>query len=153
MQITSASVDCVVEINRLIARSKAYWPWAPGYLAAALPLMAVTPEYIEGALCLEVRDGAALAGFASVVEAPDRRLLDNLWVDPDHIGRGLGRFACEHIFEIARRSRWRELVTLPDPPAEGFYLRMGFQDTGERVPSRIPGGPVFSTFRRRFDHP
>lgn len=38
---------------------------------------------------------------------------------------------------------------LPDPPSEGFYLRMGFEDSGKRVPSRVPGGPLFSVYRLR----
>ena len=153
MEITRAAEDHLEDINRLIARSKAHWDWAPEYLAAALPLMVVTPAYLRENICLEVSVGEGVVGFVSVVEAPDRRLLDNLWIEPEHIGKGIGRFACEHLFDLARSRLWIDLTTLPDPPAEGFYRRMGFCDTGERVESRVPGGPVFSVFKREFDVP
>jgi hypothetical protein len=35
------------------------------------------------------------------------------------------------------------LWVVSDAPAEGFYRKVGFVDTGERV----PGGPVFSVYR------
>jgi hypothetical protein len=38
---------------------------------------------------------------------------------------------------------------MPDPPAEGFYKHLGFVDTGERVLSRVPDGPLFSVYRLR----
>ena len=47
------------------------------------------------------------------------------------------------------RQSCRRQRSLPDPPAEGFYLRLGFVGTGERVPSRVPGGPLFSVYRLR----
>jgi GNAT superfamily N-acetyltransferase len=151
MRIASVGQQPTHDINALIARSKAYWDWPPGYLAAALPLMEITPSYLRDNLCFEIFDADALVGFVSLVQKPDRRILDNLWIDPSHIGRGFGRFACEHIFDLARQKAWTDLTTLPDPPAEEFYRRMGFEDTGERTPSRVPGGPVFSVFKKIFD--
>lgn len=74
-------------------------------------------------------------------------VLDNLWVTPERIGQGIGRQACEYLFRLARERGWTPLWVLPDPYAEGFYVKLGFSDTGERVPSRVPGGPVFSWFR------
>jgi predicted N-acetyltransferase YhbS len=76
-----------------------------------------------------------------------RVLLDNLWVTPDLIGNGIGRRVCEHVFRLAREQGWTQLWVLPDPPAEGFYLKTGFFDTGERVSSRMPGGPLFFVYR------
>src|SRR5581483_12437588 len=85
--------------------------------------------------------------FISVVESDARVVLDNLWVRPELIGRGIGRRACEHVFRLVRKRGWTQLWVVPDPPAEGFYVKAGFSDTGERVPSRVPGGPAFSTYR------
>jgi len=47
------------------------------------------------------------------------------------------------------RQRRRRQRSLPDPPAEGFYSLLGFVGTGEQVPSRVPGGPLFSVYRLR----
>src|SRR5438876_9105853 len=82
-----------------------------------------------------------LAGYGGVVAAPG---------SPYAGMEGVGRRACEHVFRLAREHHWTELWVVPDHPAIGFYEKMGFSDTGERVPSRVPGGPVFSVYRIHF---
>jgi GNAT superfamily N-acetyltransferase len=144
-RIVSARAESLDRINRLIARSKSYWAWPNGYLEQALPLHRVTPAYLRANRCFEALDRSdVLLAFASVLESDDRVIIDNLWVAPEHIRCGIGKAMCEHLFRLARQTGWPQLWVLPDPPAEGFYFRMGFSHTGERVPSRIAGGPVFS---------
>ena len=93
-----------------------------------------------------------LAAFAVAISGA-RVLLDHLWVWPDLIGKGVGRQACEHVFRLAREHHWMDLWVIPDPPAVGFYEKTGFSDTGERVSSRVPGGPVFSVYRIALSEP
>lgn len=146
--IASASPARLAEINDVIARSKAYWPWPEHYLAAALPLMRISAEYLTENPCAVAvdSDGAVLA-FGSLASVGERTYIDHLWVRPDRIGMGIGPGLCDWLFDCARNRDLDELWVLPDPPAEGFYLKLGFTDTGERVPSRVPGGPVFSALR------
>jgi len=35
-----------------------------------------------------------------------RVVLDNLWVTPEQIGKGIGRRACERVFQLAREQGW-----------------------------------------------
>jgi GNAT superfamily N-acetyltransferase len=150
IRIIRAREESVSDINGLIARSKAYWKWPEGYLDQALPLHRLSPAYMRINHCFEVLDAHdRLVAFVSVAVSDSRVVLDNLWVMPELIGNGVGRQACEHVFRLARERGWTELWVLPDPPAEGFYVKAGFSDTGERVPSRVAGGPVFSTYRIR----
>ena len=137
-----ASLD---DVNRLIAHSKAYWDWPEEYLSRAIPLHQVTSSYLSANRCFEVvTQHGALAAFLSLIESEGRVTIDNLWVAPAHIRRGIGTRALHFVFDLARAQDWPQLWVLPDPPAEGFYRAFGFADTGERVPSRVPGGPVFS---------
>jgi ribosomal protein S18 acetylase RimI-like enzyme len=85
--------------------------------------------------------------FLSVAERDGRVSIDNLWVAPEHIRRGIGTAAVRFIVALARAAGWSHLWVLPDPPAEGFYRALRFSDTGERVPSRVSAGPVFSVYR------
>ncbi len=148
IHIVRAREESLGDINALIARSKAHWNWPEGYLEAALPLQAVTLAYLRGNHCFEVLDEReTTVGFFAAVASGTRVVLDHLWVTPELIGHGIGRQACEHVFRLARQQGWLELWVLPDPPAEGFYGKVGFSDTGERVASRVPGGPVFSVYR------
>jgi GNAT superfamily N-acetyltransferase len=146
-RIIPARESSLVKVNRLIARSKAYWAWPDGYLDRALPLLEITTTYLRGNRCFEiVSDSGHLLAFVSVVQIDVRVVIDNLWVTPEHIGQGIGRMACDHVFRLARECGWPRLWVLPDPPAEGFYRAVGFSDTGERVPSRVSGGPIFSVY-------
>jgi GNAT superfamily N-acetyltransferase len=148
MRIIPAREESLSGINALIAISKAYWSWPADYLKKALPLHVVDPAYLRTNYCFEVLGAQdELVAFFAVVASDTRVILDNLWVTPELIGMGIGRRACKHIFRLACEHRWTELWVLPDPPAEGFYLKAGFSDTGERVPSRVSGGPVFSVYR------
>ncbi len=152
IKIVRAREENLASINALIARSKSHWDWPEDYLREALPVLRLTPDTLRGKHCFEVLAAhGELVAFVSVKESPEKVLLDDLWVVPEVIGHGVGRQACEHVFQLARQRGWRELWVLPDPYSEGFYVKVGFSDTGERVPSRVPSGPMFSVYRIRFD--
>jgi GNAT superfamily N-acetyltransferase len=156
-----AATDCSVrrareenlgEINRVIAASKSHWDYPAAYLEAALPLLTIDAPYLAQRLCFEVVDEhATVVCFFAVAEDGGEHLLDHLWVRPDRLGQGIGRLACEHVFSLARRHGWPALLVLPDPPAQGFYRKMGFQDTGRRVNSRVQDGPSFSVLEKHFE--
>ena len=148
VRIIPAREESLARINDLIVRSRSYWNWPADYLKKALPLHEIEPSYLRHNRCFELLNmNDELAAFLAVAISDTKVVLDNLWVRPDLIGKGVGRRACEHVFRLAREHDWTELWVIPDAPAEGFYKKMGFSDTGERVPSRVPGGPVFSVYR------
>jgi GNAT superfamily N-acetyltransferase len=154
IRIVGAREQSLTEINALIARSKAHWSWPDGYLERALPFHTISSAYLRDNHCFEGLDAHDnLIAFFSVMVSDARVVLDNLWVTPEQIGQGIGRQACEHVFRLARNRGWTELWVLPDPPAGGFYVKMGFSNTGEGVPSRVPGGPMFSTYRIQVSKP
>src|SRR5437867_1632805 len=154
VRIIPAREESLARINDLIARSKSYSNWPADYLKKALPLHEIEPSYLRRNQCFELLDvNDQLAAFLAVAVSDTRVVLENLWVRPDLIGKGVGRRACEHALQLAREYGWRDLWVIPDPPAEGFYKKMGFSDTGERVPSRVPGGPLFSVYRIRLSEP
>lgn len=150
IRVVGARERSLAEINGLIMRAKSHWAWPKGYLEHALPLHTLTPAYLHANHCFEVLAAEdELIGFVAVVTSGPRVVLDNLWVTPDRIGQGIGRYVCDFVFRLAREQGWQELWVLPDPPSEGFYRKAGFVDTGERVPSRVPVGPMFSVYRIR----
>jgi GNAT superfamily N-acetyltransferase len=151
VRIIPARRESLAWINDLIVRSKSSaWTWPAGYLERALPLHKIEPSYLRSNHCFELLDvNDQLAAFLAVAIHDARVVLDNLWVRPDLIGKGVGRRACEHVCQLAHEYGWTDVWVIPDPPAVGFYKKMGFADTGERVPSRVPGGPEFCVYRLR----
>ncbi|MEJ0005895.1 MAG: GNAT family N-acetyltransferase [Steroidobacteraceae bacterium] len=150
LKIVRTTEASLPSVNSLIASSKAHWTWPIDYLERALVLHVLNADYLrknDAFNVLGLRN--ELVGFFSLLVSDGRIMLDNLWVIPDQIGHGVGRRACQYVFELARERGQKEVWVLPDPPAEGFYLRLGFTDTGERVQSRVPGGPIFCLYRRQ----
>jgi hypothetical protein len=111
----------------------------------------VNREYLVEHLCFEIHVDQKFVGFFAIIEKCGEKYLDHLWIAPDILRQGIGRLACRFINDLAQKQGWRELLTYPDPPAEGFYLRQGFHDTGIRLPSRYEDGPIFSVFKKSFD--
>src|SRR5258706_13899739 len=136
MEISQAILGRLGDYCDLVARSKSHWHWPPGYLDEALPLMMPTRDYLARNASYELTDGM-LSGFGSLVADDGRIILDNLWIDPANFGRGYGRCLCEHLIEVAREQQFANLLVYPDPPANPFYARLGFVETGNIVQSRV----------------
>lgn len=69
-------------------------------------------------------DGAAI-GWGALIMRGEIGWLEDLWVDPPWIGRGVGRLLFEHVAERARGLGARRLEWEAEPNAAGFYRRMG----------------------------
>lgn len=93
--IVTAQEASLEDLNRLIARSKAYWDWPEEYLSRAIPLHRITPPYLRSNRCFElVTKHGELLGFLLITEGNGRVVIDNLWIEPEHIGRGIGSRQC-----------------------------------------------------------
>ena len=134
--------DCQF-LSELAFRSKSHWPYSNEYLAASPPLIAIHEQYLKTA---EVQIGRAndeVFGFFGLCFEPDYVLLDHFWIEPKYMGLGLGRRMFHEVQKaVFQRSGNSRIRIYSDPPAEGFYLKMGATKIGEK-PSRILGGPVF----------
>ena len=142
-----ASCDHLPMINSLIRAAKLHWNYPIVYLSQALKIMQIDETYLSENLCFEIHDSGKVVGFSSVMEKKGDMYLDHLWIHPESHKSGFGRMACERIFEIGKNQGWRQLFVLPDPPAVGFYKRLGFLETNIEVPSRIEGGPTFNLLK------
>lgn len=69
-------------------------------------------------------DGAPV-GWASLIPRGEVGWLEDLWIDPPWIGRGVGRLLFEHVAGRAREFGARRLEWEAEPNAHGFYERMG----------------------------
>jgi GNAT superfamily N-acetyltransferase len=64
-------------------------------------------------------------GWAALIPRGELGWLEDLWVDPPWIGRGVGRLLFEHVAGRARELGARRLEWEAEPNATGFYERMG----------------------------
>jgi GNAT superfamily N-acetyltransferase len=64
-------------------------------------------------------------GWGSLIVRGGVGWLEDLWIDPPWIGRGIGRLLFERVADGARALGARRLEWEAEPNARGFYERMG----------------------------
>jgi N-acetylglutamate synthase-like GNAT family acetyltransferase len=94
----------------------------------------------EGRARVAVGRQGTLLGFSVIAPVePGVCELDDLFVDPDLMGRRMGAALVEDVAARAREAGDRELAVTANPDAIGFYERVGFA-RGESVPTQFRPG-------------
>ncbi len=126
-------------LSDLAFRSKAHWGYDAAFMHACKAELRVTPADIASA-CLFVydEDGRALAFYRLDMEDPAADI-GLFFVEPEALGRGVGRAMWRHLVEQARASGATKITIVSDPNAEGFYRRMGAERVGTAPSVSIRG--------------
>jgi GNAT superfamily N-acetyltransferase len=74
-------------------------------------------------------------GWAALIPRGDVVWLDDMWVMPEWIGKGVGSLLFRHAVERARAVGGRTLEWEAEPNAVGFYERMGGRYLRDSEPS------------------
>jgi ribosomal protein S18 acetylase RimI-like enzyme len=125
MRIRRAGPADEPRIREIAAQSKGYWGYDEERLREWATRLDLTRE-----IWLAEEDGEPIGWLALLPPEDGVVELDDLWVDPAAIGRGVGtelfRFACDR----ARERGGRALRCEAEPNAVGFYERMGAATIG-----------------------
>jgi ribosomal protein S18 acetylase RimI-like enzyme len=126
------------ELTRLAHAAKRYWRYPEKLIRLWKHDLTVTPDFIAGQPVFCAVRGARVVGFYALSESRGACELEHLWVDPAHMGAGVGRLLVTHLVKRLRAMGVTRLHIASDPNAEGFYRKMGARRVGE-VPSRPAG--------------
>jgi len=141
MNDTSIRRAVAADAERLTAiahAAKRHWGYADELIELWRPDLTITPAVLaDDLVCCAVR-GAEIVGFYALSRADTTFVLEHMWVDPPHIGRGHGAQLFVHALDTARAQGGRVLRIAADPHAENFYQRLGAVRVGEE-PSTPPG--------------
>lgn len=127
--------------TELALAAKVAWGYDAAQLASWRPLLAVSPQQLSERPAYVAQGQSARLGFYTLQPAAGRFELDNLWVEPAWMQRGIGRLLLAPAVRVARRHGATELHIDADPNAEPFYLRCGAKRRGT-VPAPIAGQPT-----------
>lgn len=137
MSIRSATSHEAPALGDLAFRSKAYWGYSDEFMAACKDDLQVTPEDCDAGLVHVATDGDTITGYYRISGEDQQGKLDDLFVDPDYIGRGVGKELLTEAITHARALGYAALEIHSDPNAEAFYLHMGALRIGA-----IPSGSI-----------
>lgn len=111
--------------------------------------LTINGEYIEQNEVYSALLAGQIVGYYSLIELEKEQVLsgvvlekgfwlEHMFVEPAHIGQGIGQAMVLLLLKLCKKKAIRRLAVLADPHARGFYEKMGFIYLQE-IPSTIPG--------------
>jgi GNAT superfamily N-acetyltransferase len=127
-------------LTDLQRRASMHWEAYREQLVAHPDAVELPVHQIQAGLVRVAEVGTEVVGFAVLLE-PERGAceLDGLFVEPAHMGAGVGRALVEDAMRIARGRGATAIEVVANPEAVAFYHRLGFTGA-EQVPTRF--GPA-----------
>ena len=131
MRIRDAHEREAPALEALQRRSSGVWEEHREQLAAHPDAIEVPQHFIDNGWTRVAESGHdAPVGFSVVIPGPDGAYeLDGLFVEPDHMRRGIGRSLVEDACERARKAGAHRLEVTAGP-AQVFYEKLGFGIVG-----------------------
>ncbi len=125
MSIVRARLEHADILTQITIAAKRHWNYPEHWIQFWLPALTISPEYIS-------RNGTWLAtlsdapvAYYSLRQEDNELWLDNLWVLPEHMGKGIGKILFNHALERSQEYGTSVLKIEADPNAESFYEHMG----------------------------
>ncbi|MFB6810613.1 GNAT family N-acetyltransferase [Streptomyces sp. NPDC056387] len=127
VKLRAAGAGEAEALTALVLRSKAHWGYDEPFMASCAPELRIRSGEVAGRRIVVAEDpsGGRVLGLASLEGAPPVARLGLLFVEPDVIGRGVGRRLYRDALRRAAELGFRRLLIDSDPHAAGFYRAMG----------------------------
>ena len=143
ISIRNAVPENLEPINQLLRLSKAHWGHDKEFLDRFMQKLGITKSFMDKHTIKLFYVDNDLAGFFNFSIKDDGSFeLDNFFLHPDYIGKGIGRELWAACCKEARNQGKDEFIIWSDPNAEGFYRKMGCEKIGVRqspvAPNRYP---------------
>jgi GNAT superfamily N-acetyltransferase len=133
LQIIRALPKDSAALKEIAILSKGYWGYPDDMMSKWAQAPIITPQSIAIALVYMAVLESAIVGWYRLWDGSKTAILDDLWVLPDFMGRGIGRSLFQHAVSQARSGGSLAIELDADPNAFAFYERMGCYKIGENI--------------------
>ncbi|HVR96820.1 MAG TPA: GNAT family N-acetyltransferase [Thermoanaerobaculia bacterium] len=140
MKIRRAAIEDSDELTQLAHESKSHWGYPERWIELWRDDLTLDPELIAGNEYYLAEDDGQVLGCFGLIPGDPFWVLEDFWVRPAAMGRGVGRALFEHARKVAAEAGATVVEIDADPNAEPFYLRMGARRVGE-VRTEVDGQP------------
>ncbi len=94
--------------------------------------MTITQEYIDNYYVFKLSDNGQIIGYYSYMRLNSKTVkLDNIFIHPDHIRKGYGKFLMENFIQRMKKDRFKIITLDSEPNAEFFYKKFDFTVVGK----------------------
>lgn len=142
LRIRQAFASECGHLSELALRSKAHWGYSREFLESCRAELTLETSQLrdEAYQCFVAVDDNSILGFYAL-QAVSKKTheLAALFVEPGHIGRGIGRSLLQHAIRRLALVGAERLIIQGDPNAIRFYQAAGARQVGERESLSIPG--------------
>jgi len=129
-------------LTHIAISAKEHWGYPEHWMEIWRPQLTFSTEYFEeNESWVAERYGTPIA-FYTLFDKNGNAWIENLWVLPEYMGKGIGKQLFLHAVEQAHQCGYKVLQLEADPNALGFYEKMGMHKIGERQ-SEIEGQPRY----------
>ena len=129
-------------LSCLALRSKAHWGYSEVFLDACRSELTVDASRLgtDSYQCFAALDGDSIVGFYTLESMPAGAYeLEALFVEPEHIGGGVGRLLIQDAVRRLSERGVERLIIQGDPHATEFYVAAGARQVGTRESGSVPG--------------
>jgi len=132
ISIRTVNPEEAEKLTQIALDAKRHWGYPEHWIETWTPQLTFDARYFEEneSWTADV-DGHPVA-FYTLLDKMEMAWLENLWVMPAYIGKGVGRKLFLHALELARSRGYKMLQLEADPNAAGFYEKMKMYKIGER---------------------
>jgi len=112
--------------------AKAHWGYPESWLEIWKPQLTFSPEYFKQYESWVAEENGLPIAFYTLQEKDGNAWMENLWVSPEGIGKGVGKSLFLHAVRLSGQRGYQILQLEADPNAVGFYEKMGMHRIGAR---------------------
>jgi len=128
MLIKRAQKDDSIILSTITYKSKAFWGYDEAQLEKWKKELTITETYIEENATYKLIVGEKIAGYYSLLKVENEPVkLDNLFLLPEYIGKGFGKFLLLDCVNRAKHLGFKRMILDSEPNATGFYENFGFE--------------------------
>ena len=118
-------------LSQIALSAKAHWGYPKHWMELWTPELTFSAQYFEEneSWAAEVDDSPI--AFYTLQDKNGKAWLENLWITPEYIGKGVGKQLFNHAINRSRDLGYQTLQLEAEPNAIGFYEKMGMYTIGE----------------------
>lgn len=132
MTIEKANITDNEILTEITKKSKAYWGYSAEQIQKWDKNLTISQDYIRDNSTFKLVDNNVIIGYYSYVFENEKVVkLDNLFILPEHIGRGFGKYLLLDFLNRMKEEKTEKITLDSEPNAEEFYAKMGFVKIGE----------------------